>query len=183
MMVARVRQLKKNCSSRRRAYPVLEILRMDLLCDESIVRGDVIEGVGGDLALSGVHVAHGSFARFFNSANARPAKRPSLVAVESSSLVWSVRPASNALNQWRNRARWSGGSLAIASAISSTFMRRSIAPARADKKSPTAETPGLKARILRPEVNLPHGKTSRIVAVVQYRTMGEKGRFQSFSRR
>ena len=26
--------------------------------------------------------AHGSFARFFNSANARPARRPSLVAVE-----------------------------------------------------------------------------------------------------
>jgi len=31
--------------------------------------------------------------------------------------------------------------------------------------------------ILRPEVNLPHGKTSRIVAVVQYRTMGEKAGF------
>jgi hypothetical protein len=46
----------------------------------------------------------GSFARFFNSANARPARRPSLVAVESSSLAWSVRPASNAVNQRRNRA-------------------------------------------------------------------------------
>jgi hypothetical protein len=48
--------------------------------------------------------AHGSFARFFNSANARPARRPSLVAVESSSSPWSVRPASNALNQRRKRA-------------------------------------------------------------------------------
>ena len=36
---------------------------------------------------SGAHVAHASFARFFNSANARPARRPSLVAVESSSLT------------------------------------------------------------------------------------------------
>jgi len=46
-------------------------------------------------------MAHGSFARFFNSANARPARRPSLVAVESSSLAWSARPASNAVNQRR----------------------------------------------------------------------------------
>ena len=48
--------------------------------------------------------AHGSFVRFFNSANARPARRPSLVAVESSSSAWSERPASNAVNQRRNRA-------------------------------------------------------------------------------
>jgi hypothetical protein len=34
--------------------------------------------------------AHGSFARFFNSANARPARRPSLVAVESSSSAAGV---------------------------------------------------------------------------------------------
>ena len=31
-------------------------------------------------------------------------RRPSLVAVESSSSAWSVRPASNAVNQRRNRA-------------------------------------------------------------------------------
>jgi methylase of polypeptide subunit release factors len=37
-------------------------------------------------------VAYGSFARFFNSANTRPARRPSLVAVESNSSAWSVRP-------------------------------------------------------------------------------------------
>ena len=30
--------------------------------------------------------------RFFNSANARPARRPSLVAVESSGSAWSLRP-------------------------------------------------------------------------------------------
>src|SRR6516165_11258812 len=48
--------------------------------------------------------AHSSFERFFNSANARPAKRPSLVAVESSSSAWSERPASNAMNQRRKRA-------------------------------------------------------------------------------
>ena len=48
--------------------------------------------------------AHGSFARFFNSANARPARRPSLVAVELSSLAWSVRPSSKAVNQRRKRA-------------------------------------------------------------------------------
>ena len=47
---------------------------------------------------------HGSFARFFNSAKVRPAKRPSLVAVELSSSAWSVRPASNAVNQRRKRA-------------------------------------------------------------------------------
>ena len=47
--------------------------------------------------------AHGSFARFFNSANARPARRPSLVEVESSSLAWSVRPSSKAVNQRRKR--------------------------------------------------------------------------------
>ena len=73
---------------------------------------------------------HRSLARFFNSAKVRPAKRPSLVAVELSSSAWSVRPASNAVNQRRKRASWPGGSLAIASAISSTFMRRSIAPPR-----------------------------------------------------
>ena len=48
--------------------------------------------------------AHGFFARFFNSANVRPARRPSLVAVESSSSAWSERPASNAMNQRRKRA-------------------------------------------------------------------------------
>ena len=32
---------------------------------------------------------YGSLARFFNSANARPARRPSLTAVESSSFEWS----------------------------------------------------------------------------------------------
>ena len=48
--------------------------------------------------------AHGSFVRFFNSVNARAARRPSLVAVESSSLAWSVLPASNAVNQRRRRA-------------------------------------------------------------------------------
>ena len=48
--------------------------------------------------------AYGSFARFFNSANARPARRPSLVAVESSSSAWSARPGSNALNQRLKRA-------------------------------------------------------------------------------
>ncbi len=78
--------------------------------------------------LSGGRVAHSSFPRFFNSANARPARRPSLVAVESSSLAWSARPASNAVNQRRKRASWSGGSLTIASASSSTFMCRNIAP-------------------------------------------------------
>ena len=52
----------------------------------------------------GPRICHVSFARFFNSANARPARRPSLVAVESSSLAWSARPASNALNQRRKRA-------------------------------------------------------------------------------
>ena len=36
-------------------------------------------------AISFLYFAHGSFARFFNSANARPARRPSLVAVELSS--------------------------------------------------------------------------------------------------
>jgi hypothetical protein len=36
--------------------------------------------------------AQGSLARFFNSANARPARRPSLVAVESSGSAWSLRP-------------------------------------------------------------------------------------------
>ena len=70
--------------------------------------------------------AHGSFARFFDRENARPANRPSLVAVESSSSAWSVRPVSNAVNQRRKRASWSSGSLATASAISSTFMGRSI---------------------------------------------------------
>ena len=49
-------------------------------------------------------LAHGSFARFFNSANVRPAKRPSLVAVESNSSAWSLRPASNAVNHRRKRA-------------------------------------------------------------------------------
>ena len=52
----------------------------------------------------GPGVGYGSFARFFNSANAQPARRPSLVAVESSSLAWSARPASNAVNQRRKRA-------------------------------------------------------------------------------
>ena len=47
---------------------------------------------------------YGSFARFFNSAIARAARRPSLVAVESSCLAWSVRPASNAVSQRRKRA-------------------------------------------------------------------------------
>ena len=59
--------------------------------------------------------SHGSFARFFNSANARPARRPSLVAVESSCSAWSVRPASNAVNQRRKRASRFDGSLAMAS--------------------------------------------------------------------
>jgi hypothetical protein len=54
--------------------------------------------------LSAIRFAHGSFARFFNSANARPARRPSLVAVVSSSSAWSVRPASNAMNHRRKRA-------------------------------------------------------------------------------
>src|SRR5215471_15617867 len=45
---------------------------------------------GGEGRCSGYSL--GSFARFFNSANARPARRPSLVAVESSSSAWSVRP-------------------------------------------------------------------------------------------
>jgi hypothetical protein len=49
-------------------------------------------------AISFLYFAHGSFARFFNSENARPARRPSLVAVESSSSAWSVRAASNAVN-------------------------------------------------------------------------------------
>ena len=40
---------------------------------------------------------HGSFARFFNSAKVRPAKRPSLVAVELSPPAWSVGPASKAV--------------------------------------------------------------------------------------
>src|SRR5215469_2592590 len=57
---------------------------------------------GGEGRCSGYSL--GSFARFFNSANARPARRPSLVAVESSSSAWSARPASNAVNQRRNRA-------------------------------------------------------------------------------
>jgi non-heme chloroperoxidase len=62
------------------------------------------------LIISGLHRSrcprntYGSFARFFNSANARPARRPSLIAVESNSLAWSLRPASNAANQRRKRA-------------------------------------------------------------------------------
>jgi hypothetical protein len=44
---------------------------------------------GGEGRCSGYSL--GSFARFFNSANARPARRPSLVAVESSSSAWSVQ--------------------------------------------------------------------------------------------
>ena len=104
MTPARVRQLKENYSSRRRTLPVARDSSHGPVAISSIVRGDVIEGVGGDLALSGARMAHGSFARFFNSANARPARRPSLVAVESSSLAWSARPATNAVNQRRKRA-------------------------------------------------------------------------------
>ena len=47
------------------------------------------DGAGGDRGEAG-GVGYGSFARFFNSANARPARRPSLVAVELSSLAWSA---------------------------------------------------------------------------------------------
>ena len=45
--------------------------------------------VGGILLLivGRARITYGSLARFFNSANARPARRPSLVAVESSSLA------------------------------------------------------------------------------------------------
>jgi hypothetical protein len=54
---------------------------------------------------------HGSFARFFNSANARPARRPSLDAVVSSSSAWLVRPASNAVKAGELIRRQLGNSI------------------------------------------------------------------------
>ncbi len=40
---------------------MLKILRMDLLCDESIVRGDVIVVAGGDLPFIGVEIGGNRF--------------------------------------------------------------------------------------------------------------------------
>ena len=56
------------------------------------------------MAISFLYLAHGSFARFFNSANARPARRPSLVAVEFELLGVVGAARLNAVNQRRKRA-------------------------------------------------------------------------------
>jgi hypothetical protein len=59
---------------------------------------------------------------FADAANARPAMRPSRLAVSWGSLFLLTRPASNSANQARNLASLAGGSRRIASSISSTVM-------------------------------------------------------------